>query len=63
LAFRRGLIEDGEGWMNMIESRKKTTHTYNKDMADEIAAAILNQYYGLFKKLHHTMGELLKSQT
>ena len=24
LAFRRGLIEDGEGWMNMIESRKKT---------------------------------------
>jgi len=62
LAFRRGLIEDGEGWMNMIESRKKTTHTYNEDMADEIAAAILNQYYGLFKKLHHTMGELLKSQ-
>lgn len=61
LAFRRGLIEDGEGWMNMIESRTKTTHTYNKEMADEIAAAILNQYYSLFKKLHHTMDELLKS--
>jgi len=62
LAFRRGLIEDGEGWMNMIESRTKTTHTYNKEMADEIAAAILNRYYSLFKKLHHTMDELLKSQ-
>ena len=36
LAFRRGLIEDGEGWMNMIESRKKTTHTYNEEMADDM---------------------------
>ena len=62
MAFRRGLIEDGEGWMNMIESRTKTTHTYNKEMADEIVDAILNQYYGLFKKLHHTMDEILKTQ-
>jgi nucleotidyltransferase substrate binding protein (TIGR01987 family) len=62
LAYRRELIEDGEGWMNMIESRTKTTHTYNKEMADEIVATILNQYYGLFKKLHLTMDEIIKTQ-
>lgn len=27
LAFHRGLIENGETWMNMIEARTLTTHT------------------------------------
>ncbi|MCU0401987.1 MAG: nucleotidyltransferase substrate binding protein [Algoriphagus sp.] len=27
-AFRRGLIEDGEGWMEMIKSRNQSSHTY-----------------------------------
>lgn len=30
LAFNRGLIKNGEGWMKMIENRTKTFHTYNK---------------------------------
>ncbi|MDQ6959947.1 MAG: nucleotidyltransferase substrate binding protein, partial [Mariprofundaceae bacterium] len=29
LAFRRGLIEDGETWMDMIKSRTLSVHTYN----------------------------------
>ena len=62
LAYRRGLIEDGEGWMNMIESRKKTTHTYDKEIADEIASVILKEYYGMFKKLNLTMQEMLNAQ-
>ena len=28
LAFRRGLIEDGKTWMDMIKSRTLTSHTY-----------------------------------
>ena len=62
LAYRRELIEDGDGWMNMIESRKKTTHTYDKETADEIVSLIVDQYHGMFKKLFHTMDEILKSQ-
>ena len=27
-AFQKGLIEDGEGWMEMIKSRNQTSHTY-----------------------------------
>ena len=55
LAFNRGLIKDGENWMKMIESRVKTSHTYNEDTADEIASAILNTYFNLFIELHSAM--------
>src|SRR6266852_1677966 len=40
--FAKGLIEDGEVWMAMIQSRNRTSHTYNQDTADEIANAILS---------------------
>src|SRR5882724_10018777 len=41
-AFAKGLLENGEAWMAMIQSRNRTTHTYNQDTADEIANAILS---------------------
>lgn len=52
LAFRRGLIEKGETWMNMIEARTLTTHTYNEEVAKAIAQAIIQNYYPEFVKLH-----------
>ncbi len=27
LAFSRGIIKDGEGWMNMFKDRNRTSHT------------------------------------
>lgn len=62
LAFNRGLIADGEGWMKMIESRSKTSHTYNKETADEIAEAILTSYFLMFKELHNTMLKISTGQ-
>lgn len=62
LAFNRGLIENGEGWMQMIESRTKTSHTYNEETANEIASDILNKYYALFKALHQIMDKTSKDQ-
>ena len=35
-AFSNELISDGEGWMKMLESRNKTSHTYNEETAEEI---------------------------
>jgi|ERR1019366_4547470 nucleotidyltransferase substrate binding protein (TIGR01987 family) len=58
LAFKRGLITDGENWMKMIESRTKTSHTYNEETAKEIASAILNIYFDLFKELHLTIAKI-----
>ena len=62
LAFNRGLIENGEGWMQMIQSRTKTSHTYNEETAEEIVSEILNKYYILFKKLYETMDKISKGQ-
>jgi len=62
MAFNRGLINDGSSWMKMIESRIKTSHTYNQDTADEIAEAIFDTYFELFKDLHHTMGRIMNEK-
>ena len=60
LAFRRGLIDQGELWMDMINSRTLTVHTYDEKVAEEIAQEILESYYPEFvklrKKLVHAMG-------
>lgn len=57
-AFSKNLLQDGEGWMAMIQSRNKTSHTYNKVVADEIADAIINIYFGLFKDFLHVFTTL-----
>jgi nucleotidyltransferase substrate binding protein (TIGR01987 family) len=35
-AFGVELISEGKIWMDMINSRNKTSHTYNEEIADEI---------------------------
>jgi len=47
-AFQLQLISDGKIWMEMIESRNKTSHTYNEKTADEIYTKILLSYYPAF---------------
>lgn len=59
-AFKADLITDGEGWMQMLQSRNLTSHSYNEDTADEIVAAILDNYFDAFKALEIKL-ESLKS--
>lgn len=47
-AFSRGLIADGDGWMEMIKSRNQTSHTYNEATADEITQQVVSGYHALF---------------
>ena len=57
-AFQKGLIEDGEGWMEMIKSRNQTSHTYQQKVADEIAGHIAERYFPLFQQFLHKMSSL-----
>jgi nucleotidyltransferase substrate binding protein (TIGR01987 family) len=57
-AFKQNLIENGEVWMDMIESRNQTSHTYNEKTADEIAVAIVGRYYQEFVKLRNSLKNL-----
>jgi nucleotidyltransferase substrate binding protein (TIGR01987 family) len=59
LAFNRGLINKGKVWMDMIESRIKSSHTYNEDTAEEIAIKIVKEYYPLFTALREKMETML----
>lgn len=58
-AFKQGLIEDGEGWMEMIKSRNQTAHTYNESIAREIAGLVLEGYHALFLQLERRMHALV----
>lgn len=51
LAFKRGLIENGDIWMDMIKSRMLTSHTYNEETAKQVVEAIINIYAGELGKL------------
>lgn len=60
LAFKRGLIKDGETWMDMIRSRTLTSHTYNEEVAKQIATAIVNRYFSEFVMLQTQLQSLTK---
>jgi nucleotidyltransferase substrate binding protein (TIGR01987 family) len=63
IAFREGYIENGEVWMNMIESRNKSSHTYNTDTAQAIVRLILDTYIGEFRKLNIRMQSFTDAQS
>jgi nucleotidyltransferase substrate binding protein (TIGR01987 family) len=62
LAFKRGLVENGEAWMAMIASRTLTSHTYNEEIAEEIVRDIAAVYFQEFVALR-TKLEALKHDT
>ena len=57
-AFNKGLIKDGEGWMDMIKSRNQSSHTYNEEVAAEIMNKIIHHYYTLFADLKNKIRTL-----
>ena len=61
-AFRVGLIENGETWMAMIQSRNLTSHTYNEAAADRVVATILDPYFAEFQALRTTLARLKREE-
>ncbi|NTW67473.1 MAG: nucleotidyltransferase [Nitrospirae bacterium] len=58
-AFKRGLISDGEVWMDMIEKRNLSSHTYNLEVAEALVSAIGDLYHPLLLNLQkHLEGQV-----
>lgn len=57
-AFQKGLVTDGEGWMEMIRSRNQTSHTYNENVAAEIVEKVIHLYHPLFQAFEKRMQDL-----
>ena len=58
LAFNRGLITNGEIWMNMITDRNLTSHTYEEEISNQILNRIVQDYFNLFIAFEKKMDEL-----
>ncbi|MBK8749745.1 MAG: nucleotidyltransferase substrate binding protein [Bacteroidia bacterium] len=56
-ALQLNIIKDGKVWMEMINSRNQTSHTYNEGTANEIFTKIINDYYPAFVAFQKTMEE------
>jgi len=59
LAFKRGLIVNGNTWMEMIKSRQLTSHTYNEDLSIKVLEDIVAKYYPEFVALKETLNQYL----
>lgn len=50
LALSRGIISNGEAWMEMIDSRNLSSHTYDEATSNKVVLRVLGQYAGLFQE-------------
>ena len=62
MAFKNELLEDGEVWMDMIKARNLSSHTYNIETADRIAADILERFSHAFVALEKRFLEIGESE-
>ena len=57
-ALSRGLISDGETWMDMIASRNESSHLYDELAALEVFCKIKGNYLPCFSALEETLNAL-----
>lgn len=54
-SFKVGLIKNGEIWLEMLQDRNRTSHTYDKETAIEIFNNVKDKYIYSFKKFIKTI--------
>ena len=57
-AFNKGLIEDGQIWIDMIKDRNIASHVYDEETAEDLFHEIINNYYCQFNTLAEKMSNL-----
>jgi nucleotidyltransferase substrate binding protein, HI0074 family len=62
-AFKNGLLDDGEAWMDMIKARNLTSHTYKTEVAEDIAKDILGRFHPALIALERRLVDSEKQET
>ena len=61
-AYKNGLVEDGEAWMDMITARNLTLHTYKTEIAEDIAKNILGRFHPALVAMEQRFADLEKTE-
>ncbi len=59
-AFQSGIIEDGQGWIDALEDRNLTTHTYDESTAEKVVSTIRSSYFPMLQQLHSGLSKEAK---
>ena len=51
-AFKIGIIEDGEVWIDMLNDRNLTSHVYDEEVAFDIYGKIISTYFKQMNDMH-----------
>lgn len=51
IAYQCGMVSDGEGWLELLESRNLLAHTYSEEQALLVIRRIKSDYLALFEGL------------
>jgi len=58
VALHYGLLEDGDMWMKMVDSRSRTMYVYDESVARDLSRAIASDYLPLLKDLVEFLRDL-----
>lgn len=58
MAFKQGLIDDGETWIDIMLDRNSLAHLYDEDTSREIYDRIKEKYVIEFEKLEKKLSEI-----
>ncbi len=50
-AFEMNILENGHDWMDLLQDRNLTAHTYDEQKATDMGQLIQNKYFPLLKAL------------
>ncbi len=59
-AYAGKLIDQESRWLAMLKDRNLTSHTYNEELADDIYAHIVNDYYPLLRQTFDQLYSIFK---
>lgn len=58
-AFEMNILENGHEWMDLLQDRNLTAHTYDEQKATDMEQLIQHKYFPLLKALHNSFKQKL----
>jgi nucleotidyltransferase substrate binding protein (TIGR01987 family) len=61
-AFEVNILEKGHEWMELLQDRNLTAHTYDEQKATDMEQLIQNKYFPILKELHDSFKQKVNEE-